>query len=70
MIRGFDHKKRIDFFDIYSPVTKIAIIRTLIALAIVHDLVVRQMDVKIAFLNGNLEEEIYMSQPERCEVLG
>ena len=50
--------------------TKIATIRSLIALAVIFDLVVHQMDVKIAFLNGDLEEEIYMTQPEGCEVLG
>ena len=70
VIRGFDQKKGIDFFDTYSPVTKIATIRTLVALAVIHDLVVHQMDVKTDFLNGDLEEEIYMSQPEGCEVPG
>ena len=44
--------------------TKIATIRTLITLPAIHYLVVHQMDVKTAFLNGDLEEEIYMSQPE------
>ena len=50
--------------------TKIATIRTLIALAAIFDLVVHQMDVKTAFLNGDIEEEIYMTQPEDCVVLG
>ena len=63
MISGFDQKKNVDYFDTYSPVTKIATIRTLIALAAIYDLVVHQMDVKTAFLNY-LEEEIYMTQPE------
>jgi len=44
--------------------TKIATIRTLIALAAIFDLVVHQMDVKTAFPNGDIEEEIYMTQPE------
>ena len=70
VIRGFDQKKGIDYFDTYSPVTKIATIRSLIALAAIFDLVVHQMDVKIAFLNADLEEEIYMTQPEGCEVPG
>jgi len=70
VIRGFNQKKGIDFFDTYSPVIEIVMIRTLVALASIHDLIVHQMDVKIAFLNGDLEEEIYMSQPEGCEVPG
>ena len=50
--------------------TRISSIRVLIALASVHNLVIHQMDVKTAFLNGELEEEIYMDQPEGCMVLG
>ena len=44
--------------------TKIATIRTLAALAAIHGLIVPQMDVKIAFLNGDLKEKIYKSQLE------
>ena len=50
--------------------TRIASIRVLIALTSIHNLVIHQMDVKIAFLNGDLEEEIYMEQPEGCVVPG
>ena len=64
MIRGFNQKKGIDFFDTYSLVTKIATIRTLIALVAIQDLIVHEMDVKTTFLNGDLKKEIYMSQPE------
>ena len=53
-----------DYFDTYSLVTKIATIRTLVVLAAIYNLVVYQMDVKSTFLNGDLEEEIYMEQPE------
>ena len=51
-----------DFFYTYSPVTRITSICVLFALAAIHDLVVYQIDVKTTFLNGELEEEIYMDQ--------
>ncbi|GJX57410.1 zinc finger, CCHC-type containing protein, partial [Tanacetum coccineum] len=64
VIQGFRQKEGIDYFDTYAPVARISTIRLLIALAATHNLVIHQMDVKTAFLNGNLEEEIYMKQPE------
>ncbi|KAL0349107.1 UNVERIFIED_CONTAM: Retrovirus-related Pol polyprotein from transposon TNT 1-94 [Sesamum angustifolium] len=64
VVVGYTQKKGIDYFDTYSPVTKIATIRALIALSAINDLMIHQMDVKTAFLNGDLEEEIYMEQPE------
>lgn len=57
-------QKRLDYFDTYSPVTRITSIRTLIAIAAVYNLEIQQMDVKTTFLNGELVEEIYMDQPE------
>ncbi|GJW01821.1 zinc finger, CCHC-type containing protein [Tanacetum coccineum] len=53
----FKRKMKVD-------VARISIIRLMIALAATHNLVIHQMDVKTAFLNGDLEEEIYMKQPE------
>ncbi|GJV06718.1 zinc finger, CCHC-type containing protein [Tanacetum coccineum] len=64
VIQGFRQKEGIDFFDTYAPVARISTIRLLLALAAIHDLVIHQMDVKTAFLNGDLDEEIYMKQPE------
>ena len=52
-----------DFFDTYSPVARLTTICTLIAVAASYGLIIHQMDVKTAFLNGELEEEIYMDQP-------
>ena len=62
--KGFRQREGIDYFDTYSPVARMTTIRMLIALASVHGLIVHQMDVKTAFLHGDLEEEIYMDQPE------
>ena len=64
VIQGFRQKEGIDFFDTYAPVARISTIRLLLALAAIHNLVIHQMDVKTAFLNGELDEEIYMKQPE------
>ncbi|GJU11089.1 zinc finger, CCHC-type containing protein [Tanacetum coccineum] len=57
-------KEGIDYFDTYAPVARITTIRLLLALATIHNLVIHQMDVKTAFLNGDLDEEVYMKQPE------
>ena len=62
--KGFTQKRNIDYFDTYAPVARIATIRLLIALASIYKFEIHQMDVKTAFLNGELNEEIYMEQPE------
>ena len=64
VIQGFRQKEGIDYFDTYAPVARISTIRLLLALAAIHNLVIHQMDVKTAFLNGELNEEIYIKQPE------
>jgi len=68
--KGFTKKHNIDYFDTFAPVTRISSIRVLLVLASIHKLVIHQMDVKTTFLNGELEEEIYMTQSEGCVVLG
>ncbi|GJZ34665.1 zinc finger, CCHC-type containing protein [Tanacetum coccineum] len=55
---GFRQKEGIDYFDTYAPVARITTIRLLLALAAIHNLVIHQMDVKTAFLNGDLDEEM------------
>ncbi|KAL8102636.1 hypothetical protein AgCh_027234 [Apium graveolens] len=64
VIQGFRQKEGIDYFDTYALVARTSTIRLLIALAAIHSLVIHQMDVKTAFFNGELDEEIYMKQPE------
>ncbi|GJX80195.1 zinc finger, CCHC-type containing protein [Tanacetum coccineum] len=54
---GFRQKEGIDYFDTYALVARISIIRLWIALAATYNLVIHQIDVKTAFLNGDLEEE-------------
>ncbi|GKD18677.1 zinc finger, CCHC-type containing protein, partial [Tanacetum coccineum] len=57
-------KEGIDYFDTYAPVARITTIRLLLALAAIHNLVIHQIDLKTSFLNGDLDEEVYMKQPE------
>ncbi|GJX14516.1 zinc finger, CCHC-type containing protein [Tanacetum coccineum] len=52
VIRGFRQKSGIDYFDTYAPVTRISTIRLLIAMTLIHNLIIHQMDVKTAFLNA------------------
>ena len=58
--KSFTQQKGIDFFDTYSPIVRISSIRILLPLALIHNMFIHQMDVKTAFLNDDLEEEIYM----------
>ena len=51
-----------NYFDTYAPVARITSIRLLFALASIYNLCIHQMDVKTAFLNGDLNEEVYMEQ--------
>ena len=68
--KGFTQLKYIDYFDTFALVARMTSIRLLIALAAIHSLVIHQMDVKTAFLNGDLDEEVYMKQPDGFLVLG
>jgi hypothetical protein len=61
-LRDLPKKKVKTFFDTYSPVTRLTTIRVLVALAASHGLIIHQMDVKTTFLNGELDEKIYMQQ--------
>nr|GEV89157.1 zinc finger, CCHC-type [Tanacetum cinerariifolium] len=63
-IQGFKQKSRIDYFDTYALVARISTIRLLIAMTSIHNLIIHQMDVKTPFLDGDLDEEVYMNQPQ------
>ena len=64
VVKGYKQKEGVDYFDTYSPVTRITSIRMLMDIAVLHNLEIHQMDVKSTFLNGELNDEIYMEQPE------
>ncbi|CAI7846838.1 unnamed protein product [Closterium sp. NIES-54] len=62
--KGYQQKEKVDYKELFSPVVKPTTLRTLLAGAAIKGWVVKQMDVTTAFLNGVLEEEIFMAQPE------
>nr|GEZ23189.1 zinc finger, CCHC-type [Tanacetum cinerariifolium] len=64
VIQVFSQIQGIDYFDAYAPVARITLIRLIFALASIYNLPMHQMDVKTAFLNGDLVEEVYMKQSE------
>ncbi|XP_052479598.1 secreted RxLR effector protein 161-like [Gossypium raimondii] len=70
VIKGYRKKEDLDYFDTYSPVSRITSTRMILAIAALWNLEVHQMDVKIAFLNEYIDKEIYMEQPEGHVALG
>jgi hypothetical protein len=62
--QGFAQKPGLDFTETFAPVANIDSIRLLLAFAAANDFEIHHVDVKTAFLNGKLEETIYMRQPE------
>ena len=60
--KGFRQRERVDYEETFSPVAMLKSIRTLLAIAAHYDYEVWQMDVKTAFLNGYMEEDIFMEQ--------
>ena len=66
LARGYAQKYDIDYDEIFSPVVRFSSIRVLLAFAVQRDMLIHQMDVITPFLNGSLEEEIYMDQTEGC----
>ena len=60
VVKGFQQKKGVNFDEIFAPVVKMASIRIVLSIAASMDLEIKQLDVKMTFLHGELDEEIYM----------
>ncbi|XP_044596960.1 uncharacterized protein LOC123273585 [Cotesia glomerata] len=66
--RGFKDKNVYELKETYAPVSRLSLIRAVLSIINKEDLEACQMDVKTAFLNGELEEEVYMEIPKGLEV--
>jgi hypothetical protein len=62
--RGFTQQQGVDFDETYAPVIHKTSLRALLSYGFSHNMIIHQMDVVTAFLNGELAEDIYMNQPE------
>src|SRR5690606_37700002 len=62
--KGYSQKEGVDYHDIFAHVVKHVSIRLLLSIMVNLDLELEQLDVKTAFLHGDIDEEIYMEQPE------
>ena len=70
VVKGFAQKKGINFDEIFSLVVNMTSIRNILSLVVIKDLHLEQLDVKTTFLHGDLEEDIYMQQPQGYEIKG
>ena len=68
--KGFSQKEGIDYTETFSPVSSKDAFRIIMSLVAHFDLELHQMDVKTAFLNGDLAEDVYMVQPEGFQAIG
>jgi len=62
--KGFIQTFGVNYNETFAPIAKFVLIRCILTLAAIENMEIHQMDVKTTFLNGDLEEKIYMEQPE------
>ncbi|MCO5585663.1 hypothetical protein L7F22_039599 [Adiantum nelumboides] len=74
--KGFKQEKGVNFDEIFLPMVKMTTLKTILGLVAIEDMELVQMDVKTAFFHGDLDEDVYMQQPEgfiekdaRCQEL-
>jgi len=65
--KGYNQEEGIDYGETYAPVARLEAVRLLLAYASMNRFKLHQMDVKSAFLNGYIDEEVYVSQPQGFE---
>ena len=65
--KGYNQEEEIDFGETYAPVARLEAVRLLLAFSSIQGFKLFQMDVKSAFLNGYINEEVFVSQPPGFE---
>ena len=68
--KGYTQQQGVDFDEAFAPVARLDILRVILVVAANRGWQVDHLDVKSAFLNGELREEVYVAQPEGCVVQG
>ena len=63
MANGYAQTYGVDYYDTFPPVAKMTFVRIFISLAATYNWDLHQLDIKNAFLHGDLQEEVYMDQP-------
>jgi len=66
--QGFTQVEGLDYNQTFAPVVKLSTFRAILAIAVQQNLTIHQMDVKAAYLNGKLKEEIHMEAPPGLEI--
>lgn len=67
VVKGYRQQEGIDFEEVYAPVSKYSTVRAVLSMAATADMEIHQLDIKTAFLNGELEEEVWCTQPPGYE---
>lgn len=67
MVRGDKQEHLVDYFECFAPVARHTTLRSLLAIAAAKGLVIQQLDNETAFLNGDVDETIYVEQPRGYE---
>lgn len=70
MAKGYMQEYGVDYDEVYAPVTRMETVRLLLALSAKNKWEVHHLDVKTAFLNGDIKEDVYVAQPEGFEKAG